>query len=396
MYLTEALSKADVLVVGSGLFGSVMAERIASQLGKQVVVIDKRNHIGGNCYTENDPDTGVNVHKYGTHIFHTSDELTWNYINQFTKFNTYQHRVLTTSQNKVYSMPINLSTINSYYRQNLSPSETKEFILSEIRRDSITHPTNLEDKAISLIGKPLYEAFIKGYSEKQWQKNLKTIPASVITRLPVRFNYNDRYFNDTYEGIPIDGYTPIFEKMLKSPNINVFLDTDYFEIKSILKKDLLTIYTGPIDRFFDYKYGKLNWRTLDLISKSLEIDDFQGTSVMNYADSSVPYTRIHEFKHLHPEKKHTSGTTIMYEYSKSANENEDPYYPVNTEIDQNIYSLYKSEANSMQNIIFGGRLARYQYLDMHQVIGSALQVFDRKVKRYFLKFNYLSERLNNV
>ncbi len=375
------LTNLKYLVVGSGFFGSVIAERIANVLGEKVLIIDKRKHIGGNCFTEINKDSGVEVHKYGSHLFHTSDEKTWKYINQFTAFNSYQHRVLTIHKNQVYSMPINLMTINNFYKKNFNPAEAMKFLKDEINKDSIAHPSNLHEKAISLIGRPLYEAFIQGYTQKQWQTDLKQLPENIITRLPVRYNFNDRYFNDTYEGLPIGGYTEVFKKMLTNANIEIKTDTDYFSIAKQVPKDCKIIYTGPIDRFFNYKFGRLGWRTLRFEEESFNVTDYQGTSVMNYADLDVPFTRIHEFKHLHPERKYSNKTTIFREFSLTATENSEPFYPVNTEVDKITYQQYVTESTKTNNVIFGGRLGNYVYLDMHQVISSALNTFETKIRK---------------
>jgi len=375
------LENTKYLIVGSGFFGATLAERIANDLEQEVLVIDKRSHFGGNSYSEIDPSTGIEIHKYGSHIFHTPNEKIWNYVNRFTSFNQYRHRVWTTHQGKVFSMPINLATINQFYGKALSPAAAQEFIASEIARDKISSPSNLEEQAISLIGRPLYQAFIRGYTAKQWETDPKQLPANIITRLPVRYNYNDRYFSDIFEGIPTDGYTKIFERMLKNDRITLKLNTDFFEIRNQIPSDCLVIFTGPIDRFFDYKHGELNWRTIDLEKEVVAVDDYQGTSVMNYADESVPYTRIHEFKHFHPERKHQNGKSVIFkEFSRFAKKADEPYYPINLESDKKIYSLYKTESEQLKNVIFGGRLGSYKYYDMHQAIGAALLVYDRDIK----------------
>lgn len=371
------------LIVGSGFYGAVLAERIATQLQEKVLVIDVRKHIGGNSYSYADTATNIEVHKYGSHIFHTSNEEVWKYVNRFAQFNTYQHRVLTNYQNKIFSMPINLMTINSFYEKNFSPEEAKRFINREIQRDSIQDPKSLEEKAISLIGKPLYEAFIKGYTQKQWETDLRQLPANIITRLPVRFSYNDRYFADTYEGLPIDGYGKLFQHILSHPLISVQLGVDYFDIKSKVPSDCMVIYTGAIDRYFEYKFGQLGWRTTDFTEELIDIPDYQGTSVMNYAGLDVKYTRIHEFKHYHPERKQSENQTIIFkEYSRFASRQGDtPYYPINTSKDKEVFALYKEEAKKEKNVIFGGRLGNYVYVDMHQAIAMALNTFESRIKK---------------
>lgn len=376
------LTGLKYLIVGSGFYGAVIAERIATQLKEKVLVIDRRDHIGGNSYSYTDKETNIEIHKYGSHIFHTSNEDVWNYICQFTQFNTYQHRVLTAYQNQVYSMPINLMTINSFYGKNFSPAEAQAFIQKEIERDKFENPKNLEEKAISLIGRPLYEAFIKGYTQKQWETDLKLLPANIITRLPVRFNYIDRYFADRYEGLPIDGYGKIFERMLANELIDVKTGIDYFDIKENVPEDCLVIYTGPIDRYFNYKYGQLGWRTTDFEEQTINVKDYQGTSVMNYADIGTPYTRIHEFKHFHPERKQAEDRTIIFkEFSRFAKENDTPYYPINTDRDKAIYGQYRELAAAEKNVLFGGRLGNYAYVDMHQAIAMALNTYEAKIKK---------------
>jgi UDP-galactopyranose mutase len=331
-------------------------------------VIDRRPHIGGNCYTYAYEDTGILVHQYGTHIFHCSDEDTWQYINRFTGFNRHQHRVLTTHQGRVYSMPINLGTINAFFSTRLRPEEVPAFL--DQQRTQGARPANLEEQAISLIGQPLYEAFIRGYTRKQWGCDPRELPANIITRLPVRNSYHDAYFNDIYQGIPLEGYTPIFERMLQG--VDVELSVDFFEDRSTWEKRAHKIvYTGPIDRFFDYTHGQLNWRSVRFETERLDIADYQGVSVMNYADEDVPYTRIHEPKHLHLERPwNKQATVIMREYSQV--DPEQPYYPVNFAEDRAMYEKYAALQAEQTNVIFGGRLARYKYYDMHQVIAGAL------------------------
>ncbi len=365
----------DYIVVGSGLFGAVFAQQ-ARESGKSVLVLERRGHIGGNCFSENYEDTNINVHRYGTHIFHTNSEDIWRYVNRFTEFNRYQHRVLTTHKNRVYAMPINLGTINQFYGLNLKPCEVDEFIAS--KREGIANPQNLEEKAISLIGRDLYEAFIKGYTIKQWGCDPTELPAAIITRLPVRTSYYDSYYNDRYQGIPVGGYTPIFERMLEG--IPVETGVDFLEDRDYWHRHARqVVYTGPIDRYFGYSEGRLNWRSVKFEYERLALEDYQGTSVMNYADVEVPHTRIHEFKHLHLEKAHTPNTTVIVrEYA--CIDNERPYYPVNSEGDRRRLKAYQELQRREGRIIFGGRLAEYKYYDMHQVIGAALQKA-RKVMR---------------
>lgn len=360
----------DFLVVGAGLFGSTVAECLASA-GRNVVVLDKRQHIGGNCYSKVDPASGVECHEYGSHIFHTSNEEVWNYLNRFTTFNEYRHTVWTTYRGRVHSMPINLSTINSYYGVNLRPHEVEAFIRKEVEKEKIRNPSNLEEKAISLIGRPLYEAFIRGYTIKQWERDPRELPSEIITRLPVRHSYNNRYFADKHEGIPVDGYTKVFERMLDHPRIEVRLGEDYFSVRNRFDA-VPTLYTGPIDRFFDYRHGHLDWRTIDFRKEAHDLPDYQGCAVMNYADEDVPYTRIHEFKHYHPERPCTGRTTTFTEFSRIAGRVDDPFYPVNTPRNSLLLKAYQQDAKETTGVIFGGRLGSYKYFDMDDTVAAAL------------------------
>ena len=364
----------DYLVIGAGLFGAVFAQQ-AHEHGKTVLIVEKRNHIGGNCYSYGYEDTGIVVHAYGTHIFHTSDQRVWEYINRFSRFNRYQHRVLTTHQGKVYAMPINLGTINSFFNVNLTPEQARMFLNS--RCTSIPSPQNLEEQAISLIGKELYEALIRGYTRKQWQCDPSELPASIITRLPIRNSFFDSYFDDIYQGIPLAGYTPIFERMLSG--IPVELGVDFFKHRETLsRKARKIVYTGPLDRYFDNSLGRLNWRSVRFETERLSMSDYQGTSVMNYADEDVPYTRIHEPKHLHLEKPwNPRDTVIVREYSQI--DDDAPFYPVNFEADRRRYAEYSKLQIKERNVIFGGRIASYKYYDMHQVIASALMAAKKEL-----------------
>lgn len=379
------LDGMDLLVVGSGFFGLTIAERAANELGKKVVVIDRRSHIGGNAYSEAEPETGIEVHRYGAHLFHTSNETVWEYVNRFTTFTNYVHKVYSNYQGEVYPLPINLGTINQFFRSAYGPGEAREVIAEQAGEFDTKSAKNLEEKGISLIGRPLYEAFIRDYTAKQWQTPTTELPAEVISRLPVRYTYDNRYFNDTHEGLPTDGYTAWLERMADHPNIEVRLNTDFFDESQPLNKQAMVgqvpiVYTGPVDRYFDYAEGELGWRTLDFEQEVLEVGDFQGTSVMNYAGSDVPYTRIHEFRHFHPERDYpTDKTVIMREYSRFANRDDEPYYPVNTPADRERLLKYRELAEQQNGVVFGGRLGTYQYLDMHMAIGSALSVFSNKV-----------------
>ena len=380
---------ADLVVVGSGLFGLTIAEQAATELGLKVVLLDRRSHIGGNAYSENEEQTGIEVHRYGAHLFHTSNERVWEYVNRFTGFTNYVHRVYTRHNGIVYPMPINLGTINQFFNAAYSPAEAKALIAEQAGELAGTDPQNLNDKGISLIGRPLYEAFIKHYTARQWQTPPEELPASIISRLPVRYTYDNRYFNDKYEGLPVDGYAAWLERMAAHPNIEVRLNTDFFSDDHEYSREKVlgqipVVYTGPVDRYFDYAEGDLSWRTIDLEEEVLPIEDFQGCSVMNYPDADVPFTRIHEFRHFHPERDYTKdATVIMREYSRFANKGDEPYYPVNTSVDREKLLKYRDLAKGEQNVLFGGRLGTYKYLDMHMAIGAALSMFDNKIRPHF-------------
>jgi UDP-galactopyranose mutase len=368
------------LIVGAGFFGAVLAERLASDAGIPVTVIDRRKHIGGNSWSETDPQTGIEYHKYGSHIFHTSNQSVWRYISRFTEFNDYRHTVWTTYRNHVYPMPINLGTINAYYRTNLSPAAARQLVLDEAAGANVAEPKNLEEKAVSLIGRPLYEAFIRGYTLKQWEKDPKELSADIITRLPVRYTYNNRYFNDTFEGIPMHGYGRMFANMLAQRKITVRLATDFAEMIAVNNDYGLICYTGAVDEFFGYRLGRLEWRTLDFEIERLDYPDYQGTSVMNYADEHIPYTRIHEFKHYHPEREDTGTTFVYKEYSRFATPGDSPYYPVDTRENRVLYNRYQElAAREAPGVIFGGRLGQYRYFDMDDTIEAALTCYTNQI-----------------
>ncbi|MGP6204407.1 UDP-galactopyranose mutase [Microbacterium sp. F2] len=375
----------DLLVVGSGFFGLTIAERAAAA-GREVTVIDRRSHIGGNAFSEAEPSTGIEVHRYGAHLFHTSNATVWEYVNRFTAFTSYVHRVYTNHNGVVYPLPINLGTINQFFGAAYSPGEARALITAQTGEFDVKIARNLEERAIGLIGRPLYEAFIRDYTAKQWQTDPTELPAEVISRLPVRYTYDNRYFNDTWEGLPVDGYTAWLERMADHPNIEVKLDTDFFDASQPLNKaatvgQVPIVYTGPVDRYFDYSAGELSWRTLDFEEQILEVQDFQGTAVMNYADADVPFTRIHEFKHFHPERADrypTDRTVIMREFSRFATRADEPYYPVNTPEDRAGLLTYRDLQKGEAGVHFGGRLGTYQYLDMHMAIGSALTMWNNE------------------
>ena len=372
---------ADIVIVGSGFFGLTIAERVASQLGKRVLVLERRKHIGGNAYSEVELTTGIEIHPYGAHLFHTSNERVIEYVRQFTSFTNYQHRVWSSHNGQVYPMPVNLATICQYFGKQMSPTEARQLIIGEAAEVDTRKASNLEEKAISLIGRSLYEAFVRGYTMKQWQTDPKELPSDVITRLPVRYTFDNRYFSDTFEGLPVDGYATWLHQMASHPNIEVVCEVDFFDVRSNLTPGLPVVYTGAIDRYFDYAEGELGWRTLDFEQEVLPVGDFQGTSVMNYADADVPYTRIHEFRHFHPERQYaTDKTVIVREFSRFADRGDEPYYPINTPTDREILARYRERARTEPNVFFGGRLGSYQYLDMHMAIASALAMFDNKLR----------------
>jgi UDP-galactopyranose mutase len=385
----------DLVVVGSGFFGLTVAERAAAELNKRVLVLERRSHIGGNAYSEPEPETGIEIHRYGAHLFHTSNERVWEYVNRFTSFTNYQHRVFARFDGQVYPFPLNLGLINQFFGKAHTPDEARALIAEQAGEFDSKDAKNLEEKAISLIGRPLYEAFVKGYTAKQWQTDPTKLDPAIITRLPVRYTFNNRYFNDTFEGLPVDGYTAWLEKMTDHPNIDVRLDVDYFDVRNEIPAGTPTVYTGPLDRYFDYSEGELGWRTLDFETEVLhDTGDFQGTSVMNYNNEDVPFIRIHEFRHFHPERDYpTDKTVIVREYSRFAESGDEPYYPINTSDNRGRLQRYRDLARketANAGVLFGGRLGTYKYLDMHMAIGSALTMFENRLRPYFAEGRALS------
>jgi UDP-galactopyranose mutase len=382
--------RPDLVVVGSGFFGLTIAERCANDLGLRVLVLERRHHLGGNAYSERDPETGIEVHKYGAHLFHTSNEKVWEYVNRFTTFTDYKHRVFGSYRGQVYSLPMNLGLINQFFGRSHTPQEARELIAGQASEIATEDATNLEEKAVSLIGRPLYEAFIKGYTAKQWQTDPTKLSADIITRLPVRYTFENGWFSDTHEGLPTDGYTAWLTRMADHPNIKVRLETDFLDPSNGLAEELRgrvpIVYTGPVDEYFANSEGRLSWRTVDLEASVEDVDDFQGTGVVNYNDQDVPFTRIIEFKHFHPEraKTHLPGkTVIVHEYSRFAEDDDEPYYPVNTAEDRAKLLKYRELATREPMVLFGGRLGTYKYLDMHMAIGSALSMYENKLKPHF-------------
>jgi UDP-galactopyranose mutase len=388
----------DLIIVGSGFFGLTIAERAATQLNKRVLVVERRSHIGGNAYSEAEPQTGIEIHKYGAHLFHTSNKRVWDYVRQFTDFTGYQHRVFAMYNGQAYQFPMGLGLVSQFFGKYFTPDEARALIKEQSAEIKTEDAQNLEEKAISLIGRPLYEAFVKGYTAKQWQTDPKDLPAANIARLPVRYTFDNRYFNDTYEGLPVHGYTAWLENMAADERIEVRLDVDWFDVRDTLRAEnpnAPVVYTGPLDRYFDYADGKLGWRTLDFELDVLETGDFQGTPVMNYNDPDVPYTRIHEFRHFHPERAYpTDKTVIMREFSRFAGDDDEPYYPINTEADRELVAAYRDRAKAetaSAKVLFGGRLGTYQYLDMHMAIASALNMYDNTLAPHLVDGAPLSE-----
>lgn len=380
----------DLIVVGSGFFGLTVAERCASELGKRVLILDRRTHLGGNAYSEPEPETGIEVHKYGAHLFHTSNQKVWDYVTKFTEFTGYQHRVYTIHNGQAYTMPMGLGLVSQFFGRYFTPDEARALIAEQSAEIHSADAQNLEEKAISLIGRPLYEAFIKNYTAKQWQTDPQELPASTISRLPVRYNFDNRYFSDTYEGLPREGYTKWLQNMADHELIEVRLNVDYFDVRDQLRAEnpnAPVVYTGPVDRYFDFTEGELGWRTLDFETEVLPTGDFQGTPVMNYADADTAYTRIHEFRHFHPERDYPKDkTVIMREYSRFADEGDEPYYPINTPEDRAKLAAYRERAKQeteSAGVLFGGRLGTYQYLDMHMAIASALGMYDNVLRPHF-------------
>jgi UDP-galactopyranose mutase len=361
----------DYLIVGSGLFGSTFAYEAAKR-GKHVKIIDKRNHIGGNIYTEQ--IEGINVHKYGAHIFHTNNKKIWDYVNQFAEFNRYTNSPVANYKGEIYNLPFNMNTFNKLWGV-VTPAEAKRKIEEQKSEANITDPGNLEEQAISLIGTDIYYKLIKGYTEKQWGRKANELPAFIIKRLPVRFTYDNNYFNDRYQGIPISGYTQIIDKMLSNDLIDVEINTDFFvDRDKNLREYPKIIYTGMIDQFFNYEFGTLEYRSLKFETEVLDEPNYQGNAVVNYTDAQTPYTRIIEHKHF--EFGNQSKTIITKEYPREWEKGDEPYYPLNDEKNNSIYQKYKKKAESVPNVIFGGRLGMYKYYDMHQVIAAALNVVD--------------------
>ena len=363
----------DYLIVGAGLFGAVFAYE-AKKRGKSCLVIDKRPNVAGNIYTEK--REGINVHKYGAHIFHTSDKEVWDYVNAFAEFNNYINAPVAVYKDELYNLPFNMNTFSRMWNVK-TPAEAKAIIEAQKKDLSITEPKNLEEQALSLVGTDVYEKLIKGYTQKQWGRPCTELPAFIIKRLPLRFTYDNNYFNDRYQGIPIGGYTAIVEKMLEGAD--VLLSTDYFEfIKENPDIAAKTVYTGEVDKFFGYEYGALEWRAVRFEDELIDTDNYQGNAVVNYTEAEVPFTRIIEHKHF--EGASSNRTIISREYSREWKVGDDPYYPINNDRNNELYAKYEARAKAEKNVIFGGRLGTYKYYDMDKVIRAALDTVAEEFK----------------
>lgn len=364
------MEKYDYLIVGAGLYGAVMAHELTEK-GKRCLVIDRRGHIGGNVYCEN--VEGINVHKYGAHIFHTSNKKVWEYVNQFAEFNNYINSPVAIYKGELYNLPFNMNTFSKMWGIK-TPKEAREEIARQVEETGITEPKNLEEQGLSLVGRDVFEKLVKGYTEKQWGRDCKDLPAFIIKRLPVRFTFDNNYFNDRYQGIPVGGYTKVVEKMLEG--IEVLLHADFFEFRkknpAIAEK---IIFTGMIDEYFDYRLGALEYRSVRFETEVLDCDNYQGNAVVNYTEREVPYTRIIEHKHF--EFGQQEKTVISREYSSEWSVGMEPYYPVNNEQNNQLFERYKELAAKEENVIFGGRLGDYKYYDMDKVIEAALNTVEK-------------------
>lgn len=370
-------------IIGAGIWGLTMARLIAEKFNEPVTVVEARSQVGGNSWSYFDAETGIECHRYGSHIFHTSNAQVWEFITRFDKFTNYRHKVLANHAGRIYSMPVNLFTINALYGTSLTPEAAREFVAMEAA-NALGHkqPVNLEEKALFQIGAPLYEAFIRHYTAKQWGKAPAELPSSIISRLPVRYSYDISYFSDTWQGVPESGYGKLFTQMAAHPLIEVRLNCEFAQMRHEIPADAQIIYTGLPDALFAYKYGALEWRSLRFEWETLPVADFQGTSVMNYTDAEPAYTRIHEFKHYNPERREifeAAKTVICREFPSTWRPGGDAYYPIPSIRNQKCYELYAREADKV-GIILGGRLGRYKYLDMDKAIADAMNVFSEITK----------------
>ncbi len=372
------------LIIGAGFSGAVLARELAETIDCTIDVWDERNHIGGNCFTEREEETNIMVHKYGPHIFNTDKKEIWEYVNSFTEFRPYVHRVKAMHNGKVYPLPVNLQTLNQFFNKTLTPQTAKIF-LEQLGDKNISDPKNFEEQALYFIGKELYKAFFYGYTKKQWGCEPAELPASILKRIPVRFNYDDNYHNNIFTGIPADGYTVLIQKLLDHPSTKIYLNKKFYSAEPINEYDHV-FYTGPIDAYFNFEFGRLGYRTVTFES-SIHQGDFQGTTQMNYCDENIPFTRITEHKHFTPWEQHNK-TVIFKEYSKETGTEDIPYYPKRLKKDKELFDKYRAKASSLQKVSFLGRLATYRYMDMHHVIGEALD-FSRIFSEAFLSKNRL-------
>ena len=369
------MKQIDILIIGAGISGSVLAERYAS-IGKKVLIIEKRNHIAGNCYDYRD-ENGILVSKYGAHLFHTNDDEVWKYVNQFSDWYPWEHKVVARVGDKTVPIPVNITTVNTLFNTHITNEEEMKTWLEE-HRSPIAKPSNGEEAVLSRVGPVLYEKMFRHYTKKQWDKYPSELDASVLDRIPVRTNYDDRYFSDTYQALPKGGYTQLFEKILNHPNIEVLLETDYFDVKDEYSNYEKLFYTGPVDRFFEFKHSlleKLEYRSINFVSETIDTEFFQENSVVNYPGTEVDYTRIVEYKHFGNQK--SDKTTIVKEFTVDEGE---PYYPVPNPRNQEIYARYKAEADKLTDVYFVGRLANYKYFNMDQAFKNALDLFDQLEK----------------
>lgn len=366
----------NYLIVGAGFSGAVVAEQLSKATDCRILVVDERGHIGGNCYTARDKDTHVMVHQYGPHIFNTDNKAVWDYINRFCEMMPFVNRVKSVYKGNVYSMPVNLHTINQFFGKTMNPEEARQFI-EAIGDKSITEPKNFEEQALKFLGQDLYRAFFYGYTKKQWGCEPAELPATILKRLPVRFNYNDNYYASRYQGMPKDGYTAIFEKMLDHPRIEVSLNTRFDSQVDSSEYDHI-FYTGPVDAYFNYRFGRLSYRTVTF-ERHTAPADYQGNPVINYADEDVPFTRVHEHKHFAFWEEHPD-TVYFKEYSKETEPGDVPFYPKRLKDDMEKLALYQEEVTRLKNHSFLGRLATYRYMDMHHVIGEALDIAQQFIK----------------
>ncbi|MEO6838839.1 MAG: UDP-galactopyranose mutase [Ginsengibacter sp.] len=357
------------LIIGSGFSGAVLANQLTQNFDCDIDLWEERDHIAGNCHTSRDEETGIMVHRYGPHIFNTDKKEIWDFVNSFADFHPYVHRVKATYNGKVYSMPVNLLTLNQLFNKTFTPESAREY-LNNLGDKNIIEPRNFEEQALRFIGKEIYNAFFYGYTKKQWGCEPSELPASILKRIPIRYNYDDNYHNNIYTGIPIEGYTQLIKKLLDHPSIHIYLNRKFNPSENVSEYNHV-FYTGPIDAYFNYEFGRLGYRTVTFES-TIHAGDYQGVSQMNYCDENVPYTRITEHKHFAPWEQHEK-TIIFKEFSKETNKEDIPYYPKRLKADKDLLNLYRLKAETLHNVSFLGRLATYRYMDMHHVIGEALE-----------------------